>query len=159
MNGDGVVTTTIQLNSATLEDVELPPRMRRRSTEGRQSGRSNLLWNRTSFQPEHEMDVNLIEDPTPYDSIESEIGITTNRAYQEDSGNERDVYYNRSVTPYRRESPIDTIVLSPGTATDEKTPPTPSTVPAGTSAAATIDMPMMSNSPSDDFMYALEHVL
>lgn len=116
-NGEGVVTTTVQKVS---------------SADGRQSGRMNQLWNRASFQNERDMDKNLIEDRTPYDSVESEIGITTNRAYQDDA-----------------DYPIE-----------EKTPPTPSTLKASLGGDAnTIDMPMMSGSPSDDFLYALEHML
>lgn len=141
--GDGVVTTTIQINN---NDEENPLRVRRRSIEGRQSARGHLnqLFNRGSFQHEMEMDINLIEDRTPYDSVESEIGITTNRGYQDD-------YYPSNITAAAYDSPIDFV-------SDEKTPPTPSTMQASTTGA-TIDMPIMSTSPSDEFMYALEHVL
>lgn len=122
-NGDGIVTTTLQKVSPPT-----PP-----SCDGR--GKINQLWNRTaSF--ERDMDANLIKDRSPYDSVESEIGITTNRAYQDDC----DYAMNEG-----------------------KTPPTPSTLKAAggssSAGAATIDMPMMSGSPSDDFLYALEHML
>lgn len=118
--------------------------VQRRSIEGRQSF---LNHSKNAHQKDDGSSPHLVKGT--YTSYGSDMGITTNLAYQDDiekkSSTEEEMYF-QNISFYRPNSPLDTLRLT------DKLPPTPSTVLASSS-----DGPICL--PSDDFMYALEHIL
>lgn len=179
-NGDGVVvTTTLNGSGGDSGDGVSPVRMRRKSAEtnhSRQSSRVNEILTKAanSFPSRNggsgsgnaggstEMDMNLIQDPSPYSSVETDLGYTNGactalKSLPRSSDGPTGKLY-RNVTSFsQHDSPIDTIVFS-----------SPNHGGAHTVASDDANQPIVIQMPShlvttststDDFTYALEHVL
>lgn len=106
------------------------------------------------------MDLNLIQDPSPYSSVETNLGYTNASCMAlkslpsgSDGPGSRLYQRNGSTAAHSHDSPIDTIVLS-----IPKNRGAVQTV-ASDEAAQPIVIQMPATASTDDFTYALEHVL
>lgn len=149
--GDGVIMTTISNGSG---DGVSPVRMRRKSTENshsRQPSRVNDLLSKAASNLQNnsgEMNLNLIPDPSPYSSVETNVGGYTNAACTASKSS-----FSRNITSYSHDNPIDTIVLS-----SPNRGITHTVTSDGLTQPIVIQMPSHAMS-TDNFTYALEHVL
>lgn len=134
-------------NGGTRSPIEEVAAVVRRSFEKRTSGNAGIVVT-TTLQKDDNVNKFDTQQSGPFIQLwnrasfqnekgdMNEIGITTNRGYQHE------------IDETREKGAMTTI-----------RPSTPSTIRAAASRDETIDMPVISGSPSDDFLYALEHML